>query len=37
MDWSPLGSALAGTNGPMQVLLPLGSDPADFFRLGATP
>jgi hypothetical protein len=35
-DWSPLGAPLAGTNGPMQILLPLGADPADFFRLGAT-
>jgi len=36
VDWSPLGSALAGTNGPMQILLPLDTDPAAFFRLGAT-
>ena len=36
VDWSPLGDPLAGTNGQMQILLPLGTDPADFFRLGAT-
>jgi len=36
VDWQPLGDALAGTNGPMQFILPLGSDPAAFFRVGAT-
>ena len=36
LDWQPLGNTLAGTNGPMQILLPLGSDPAAFFRVGAT-
>ena len=37
VDWQPLGGTLAGTNGPMQIVLPLGSDPAAFFRVSATP
>ena len=36
VNWQPLGSPLPGTNGPMQLVLPIGSDPADFFRLSAT-
>ncbi len=35
VDWQTLGGALAGTNGPMQIVLPLGSDPAAFFRVSA--
>jgi len=35
MDWQSLGGTLAGTNGPMQIILPVSSDPADFFRLSA--
>ena len=36
VDWQPLGSPLPGTNGPMQLVVPIGSDPAGFFRLTAT-
>jgi hypothetical protein len=36
VDWQPFGGTLPGTNGPMQIILPLGSDPAAFFRLSAT-
>ena len=36
VDWQPLGSPLPGTNGLMQLVLPIGSDPADFFRVSAT-
>jgi len=37
VDWQPLGDPLAGTNGPMQIALPLGTDPAAFFRVSAGP
>jgi hypothetical protein len=36
VDWQSLGSAMPGTNGPMQIILPLSTDPAAFFRLSAT-
>ena len=36
VNWQPLGSPLPGTNGPMQFVVPIGSDPADFFRVSAT-
>jgi len=36
VDWQPLGSPLRGTNGPMQLVVPIGSNPAGFFRLTAT-
>jgi len=36
VDWQPLGSPLPGTNGPMQLVVPIGSNPAGFFRLTAT-
>jgi hypothetical protein len=36
VDWQPLGDPLAGTNGPMQITLPLGADPSAFFRVSAT-
>jgi hypothetical protein len=36
VDWQPLGSPLAGTNGPMQITLPVdGSQALEFFRLQA--
>jgi hypothetical protein len=36
VDWQTFGGTLPGTNGPMQIILPLGTDPAAFFRLSAT-
>jgi len=33
--WLPYGVSLPGTNGPLQVLVPLGTDPSMFFRVGA--
>jgi len=36
VDWVPYGSGLPGTNGPLQLLLPIGTDPAGFYRLGAS-
>jgi len=35
IDWFPYSVALPGTNGPMQLLLPIDTDPAKFFRLRA--
>ena len=35
VTWQPLGSPLNGTNGPMQVVLPTGSNAAEFFQLQA--
>jgi len=37
VDWQALGGPLAGANGPMQIVLPLGTDPAAFFRVSASP
>jgi hypothetical protein len=36
VDWAPYNSALAGTNGPLELLVPMDSGPIMFFRLGAT-
>ncbi len=36
VDWQPLGSPLAGTNGPMQLQLPFGANTAAFFQLNAS-
>lgn len=35
-DWQPLGSPIAGANGPMQSLLPVSSNAAAFFELKAS-
>jgi hypothetical protein len=35
VTWQPLGSPLTGTNGPMQVVLPMGSSAEEFFQLQA--
>jgi hypothetical protein len=35
VTWQPLGSPITGTNGPMQVVLPTGSNGAEFFQLQA--
>jgi hypothetical protein len=32
VDWVPYGPALPGTNGPMSVTVPVGTEPAKFFR-----
>jgi hypothetical protein len=33
VDWLPYGDVIPGTNGPMQLDLPLGAAPSVFFRL----
>ena len=35
VTWQPLGSPITGTNGPMQVVLPMWSNAAEFFQLQA--
>ena len=37
VNWQALGSPVIGTNGPMQIALPLDLGPAAFFQVGATP
>jgi hypothetical protein len=32
-DWLPYGTAFIGTNGPVQVFVPISEDPAMFFRV----
>jgi len=34
-NWAPSGDWLQGTNGPLQVVVPVGADPAEFFRMRA--
>jgi hypothetical protein len=36
VDWLPYDGALSGTNGEMQLIIPVGSDPMEFFRVGAS-
>ena len=36
VDWAPYGSALLGTNGPMSLAVPLGTESMKFFRFGTT-
>ena len=36
VDWLPYNSALPGTNGAMQLLLPMDTNPIMFFRVGAS-
>jgi hypothetical protein len=36
MDWLPYDGALDGTNGAMQLLIPAGTAPIMFFRMGAS-
>ena len=36
VDWLPYGVSLPGTNGPLQLLVPLGTEPSMFFRVGAS-
>jgi len=33
VTWQPLGGPIAGTNGPMQTALPIGSNAAAFFKI----
>jgi hypothetical protein len=35
MDWLPLGPPIIGTNGLMQLVLPMEDEPQKFFRLTA--
>jgi hypothetical protein len=35
VTWQPIGSPLAGTNGPMQMVLPSGSNSEEFFQIRA--
>jgi hypothetical protein len=35
VQWEELGVSLPGTNGPMQMVIPLGTDPQSYFRLRA--
>ena len=35
VDWLPYDGALPGTNGPLQLLVPMDTDPMRFFRVGA--
>jgi hypothetical protein len=35
INWLPYGSLITGTNGGMQILVPVSSDPAKFFRIQA--
>jgi hypothetical protein len=36
VDWVPYNSALPGTNGPLQLIVPMDASPMMFFRLGAS-
>jgi hypothetical protein len=36
VDWQPYDVPLPGTNGPLQLLVPMGTDPIKFFRVGAS-
>jgi hypothetical protein len=36
VDWLPYTGAVPGTNGPVQVLAPIGTNPIMFFRVGAS-
>jgi hypothetical protein len=36
VDWLPYNIALPGTNGTMQLLLPMDTSPILFFRVGAS-
>jgi hypothetical protein len=36
VDWLPYGGVLAGTNGPLQLLVPVDTEPLGFFRVRAS-
>jgi hypothetical protein len=36
INWQPLGNTLAGTNGPMQMVVPSNTNAASFFEIQAT-
>jgi hypothetical protein len=36
VDWLPYGVVLQGTNGPLEVQVPIGTDPHKFFRVGGS-
>jgi hypothetical protein len=35
VNWLPYGDPIAGTNGTMNLLIPMAADPRKFYRLGA--
>jgi hypothetical protein len=36
VDWQPYGGVLPGTNGPLQLAVPMEGEPIQFFRVGAS-
>jgi hypothetical protein len=36
VDWLPYDNVLQGTNGPLQLLVPIDTDPIKYFRMGAS-
>jgi hypothetical protein len=36
VDWLPYGDVLPGTNGPMQLPVPMNGEPMQFFRVGVS-
>ena len=36
VDWLPYDGALPGTNGPLQLVVPMDAGPIMFFRVGAS-
>jgi hypothetical protein len=36
VEWLPYGGTLPGTNGPLQLLVPMDTNPLGFFRVGAS-
>jgi hypothetical protein len=36
VDWLAYGGGLQGTNGPLQLLLPMDTNALEFFRVGAS-
>ena len=34
-DWQPFDVPIIGTNGPVQLMIPVGDEPQRFFRLNA--
>jgi hypothetical protein len=36
VDWLPYNGVLLGTNGPVQLLVPMDTEPIQFFRVGAS-
>jgi hypothetical protein len=36
VDWAPYGGTVAGTNGPLELILPMDTDPMLFYRLATS-